>query len=334
MDGPRNDHDAHVQRRGAGRKSRRVLAKGILEAARSYAASVGTDDETYVRAFLTALNAAADMRETGGARRFDFDTQGIIIPSLSLLSHAQYAANARGLYCTANHAAIGGRAARPSEHRECIAIGSNAGLRGGVLVSANAVLTTAHAVCDEDDLHVLIGRALEHPERTLRVRRVLPHPAYDAAGNASDLALLVLEEELNGLPVARMAPPDAVDTATEVRLVGFGNSNVQSSISPGLKRMLHVPVVSVDCRGAKEHEAFRCVPGLELVVGRPALACEGCSIENGSPCYVRSGNRWCLAGIASRPIPGYHSPGGDGGIYGRVDGGDNSWIRSTTGLQL
>lgn len=323
MNGSRNDPGARIRQSERAHRKKTVPMKDLLAAAQSYAIKVGIDDETYVRAFLMALNGAAELRETGGAWRFDIDTSTLSLPSVSLLPSPLYAANARILYATAGEVDIGGRATKPSEHRESIAVGSGADLYAGAFVASSMVLTAAHCVHDKGDIHVLVGRTIEHPERVIGVRHVLTHPDYDAATHANDLALLMLDEELNNMQCAQIVASRMIDTATAVRLVSFGNGNAYASVPAGRRRVLHVPVVTASCLSEAERLAFKCHLRSELILGKAALARDGCSNESGSPCYIRVGNRWRLVGITSRPIPGYHMPCGDGTICVRVD----EWVK-------
>ena len=327
MNGSRKERGARPYLHERARRKTGSSLKDFYAAVRLYAASVGTDDETYVRAFLTALNAGAVLQESDGGWRCDTGISAPPVPSASLLSSMPYAANARELYAMAGAEFIGGWGTKPLEHRDCVAIRIGSGHCCGALVAPDTVVTAAHCVSTGDDLHVLIGSRIRSPEHVVRVADVLPHPRYDAATHAHDIALLILEEEVNDVPCALIASCAAIDAARVVRAAGFGNNNAHASVAAGSRRGVHIPVVSAACSGTAGRLLFRCHEGTELVIGKPALARDGCTGESGAPCYVRDGNRWRLAGTASRPIPGYHSPCGDGTIYVRADS-HKEWIVS------
>lgn len=321
---PDNRHGTRTAGRDEGQQPPRRSVHDLVIRARRFAADVALDDATFVHAFLAVLNEGADIRGRGLLPGRDLSNLIRPIPSASLLAHCLYAANARWLYTEATTGVIVGRRTRASEHRECVLLRAGTAMCGGVLIAPDVVLTAAHSACADRESYVMFGPVPARPERVIRAARVVVHPAYDRMTHANDLALVVLAEAVHGVPYARIAPAEAVDRARAIRIVGYAPANTldpaRSIKESGAKRTVHVPVASAGCAADDEQHTFRCHRGAELVAGKPALASDGCRGDTGSPCYVRVGNRWCLAGIASRPIPGYQFPCGDGAIYVRVHG--------------
>lgn len=308
-------------------KRDRSAAKACA-AARAYADDVAQDNTTYVRAFLMALNTAREFSNSTGDGWVSGMSQPPV-PSASLLKNPRYAANARRLYQTGSCGAVCGRALSSREHTGCVAIALGAEPPGlnGAMIAPNTVITAAHDLPEHGEALWCTARARDGDTRALRAERIVVHPDYDAANYANDIAVIVLADEAPGLSLAQLAEKQAIDRATEVRVI---------SNAPRLGRAarndrgwrVHVPVVSSACANHTDREVYRCHEGAELITGKPALGGEDWIGERGEPCYVRCGRRWRLAGIASRPTPGYHLPGGDGIIFVRVDR-YASWIRST-----
>lgn len=211
---------------------------------------------------------------------------------------------------------------------DCVAVGN--GERwccSGTLVAPNLVVTAGH--CDDAGCssRVLFGEDTD-PEgsgRVVQVDEAHVHPEYVQDG-ASDLTALVLSESVDDVPPRAIAPREALDSASVVRLVGFGNVDVFASQGYGIKRLVDVPLASSDPR-------FGADPELEFVAGQPFLDRDSCTGDSGGPAYVMADGDWLLAGATSRATSSSVRPCGDGGIYERMHAFE-SWLQSIPGARF
>src|SRR5262249_58578871 len=78
-----------------------------------------------------------------------------------------------------------------------------------------------------------------------------------------------------------MATTRVVNAAKSFRLVGYGNTDVNSSGGFGLRRMVDVP-------RASDKPVFGADAGLEFVAGAPFLDKDSCNGDSGGPAYALS----------------------------------------------
>src|SRR5262249_35809802 len=160
------------------------------------------------------------------------------------------------------------------------------------------------------------------------------HPKYAQGGLHNDLTVIVLDKDVTEITPRRIATTDEVNKATFVRVVGFGNSDVNSTAGFGVKRVAAVPIASVSCTGARDAGTLGCDTKLELVAGMVGLQRDSCNGDSGGPIYVQIGDdpakteSWAIAGATSRATKTATSACGDGGIYERIDQFLDSFIRT------
>jgi hypothetical protein len=212
-----------------------------------------------------------------------------------------------------------------SDFPDAVAVGHRRGwCCTGTLVAPNVVVTAAHCLPDCAQ-QIFIGEDVERPRdgRVIAVRAAVAHPGYRPPDPTDDIAVLILAEPVDDVAPRAIADPGAVDAAETVRLVGYGNTDVQSRGGYGRRRMVDVPVAGADPRLGADLTR-------EFVAGVPFLDRDSCNGDSGGPAYVAVDGDWQLAGATSRATASAVRPCGDGGIYTRVPFYAD-WIRSVPG---
>jgi secreted trypsin-like serine protease len=206
---------------------------------------------------------------------------------------------------------------------DCVAIGSPGDwCCTGTLVAPNVVVTAGHCEAGGCSARVFVGTDVTGDGQVVEVARAVAHPDYGPSSDFNDIAVLILQEDLNIEPRAIAKQAD-VDGAISTRLAGFGNTDVNSSGGYGKRRMVDVPMASTNPQFGADSDS-------EFVAGAPFLDRDSCNGDSGGPAYVECDDGWALAGATSRATASAFRPCGDGGIYTRVHAFED-WIRSVPG---
>lgn len=238
----------------------------------------------------------------------------------------------------------GGDQVAPGTFPDVVAITGNQKICTGVVIGPQAVLTAAHCYCEGVTQTVYFGDTVLHATTTVGVSggnaMIQCKPNLQLQGG--DVAVLRTNAQLT-IPPRAFSSSALIDSATFGRVVGFG-VGMNPVIDPaGIKRMVDVPMASVDCAGSAktpngpvpDPSYYHCASGRELVAGAESLDKDACNGDSGGPLYILSqdGSLY-LAATTSRATgtPGMR-PCGDGGIYVRSDGAILKWIQSQ-GIQV
>ena len=224
----------------------------------------------------------------------------------------------------------GGKKTKPGEFKACVAVGNDAEyFCSGTLIAKRIVCTASHCAA-LNPTKVFVGSSLTSNGREYRVRAngVFRHPDYhENSSMHNDLALLLLEEDVDvadPVPIATTRNCEAMKT---VRIVGFGNTDKAGTFGFGTRRMADVLVISPDGIrfGGQEYGADA---NLEFVA--EDLHSDTCKGDSGGPAFLADiHGKWFLAGATSRATTKSEDSDavcGDGGIYVRVDS-YLDWIR-------
>ena len=258
--------------------------------------------------------------------------------SLQLLSDPRYLKNVRELArrTRGGKRIVGGTPVAKKDFLDCVAVGSdNAWGCTGTLIAPDVVVTAGH--CENCATRVFFGNDVTRNGRIVSVKSRSRHPDYGPDGR-NDLLILILAERVENIAPRKIADKAIVDSATDGRVVGFGNTDPHGMEGYGIKRQVDIAIASPSCEGALEgvadSERYRCFAGLEFVAGKPLLAKDSCTGDSGGPFYVAgSGGEWLIAGATSRATNASANDCGDGGIYVRVER-YLSWIRQLPGVAL
>jgi len=205
---------------------------------------------------------------------------------------------------------------------------------GGVLISANWVVTAAHCLIGEPT-QIVYGthyRSGANGGKRCTVRRTIPHPEYNRRNLQYDVALIELACTVtsdSNTAFATLAPKSLSDlrrsNGLSVWTAGWGQDE---SASP-TERLMHAELSTVDATQCQQKTSRAILSSMMCAYSNRSDSCYG---DSGGPLMYHDNGRWVLAGIVSF---GTHARCGEqdqpGGYHYLPESID--WIRQTTGIQ-
>lgn len=214
-------------------------------------------------------------------------------------------------------------------HPECCLVGNRAGNHfqwfcTGALIHPRVVVTAGHCNVPKPAINTVALNVSSQDDLThaeiLGVRRKVTHPGYLSTRQLNDITVLILRSNAVTPPVPVITTAE-LNAATDTTLVGFGNSDFNSTIGFGLKREVSVPITFIRRAPADNLDEAESQLGfesdLEFVAGGGGR--DSCNGDSGGPAYVVADGIKKLAGLTSRATDTATHPCGDAGIYTRID---------------
>jgi secreted trypsin-like serine protease len=204
---------------------------------------------------------------------------------------------------------------------------------GGSMIAARWVLTAAHCVdqgTSPAQVEVLSGTSSLGCGTRVKINKIEVHSSWNPHANDFDIALLELQKDLAGLPIAGVSAANEsahLGSGSQVTVSGWGALAFGNPGGTTQLQAVTVPFVSRDvCNRAVSYNGK--VSENMICAGRAQGGQDSCQGDSGGPATTIAGNERRLAGVVSW---------GEGcgfpqkyGVYTRVArfGG---WVKEKTG---
>jgi secreted trypsin-like serine protease len=201
---------------------------------------------------------------------------------------------------------IGGRVASPMRHPYYTHLdiyyqSGSVYFCGGSLVAPDVILTAAHCIYSTDDRVARITAKVNYTQDTGRrtgyeyVRKVakqIQYPTYNTYKNTGDVALLVLDRAVTGVPLVKLNGVSTVPiVGKSLTVVGFGDTSNGNGVFPEYLLEVSVPAVSQqDCNDANSYKG---------TISETAMLCAGPTQGGRDSCGGDSGGPLVVSGASA-----------------------------------
>lgn len=182
----------------------------------------------------------------------------------------QYRENQAALDATSEEVFFGNEL-KPGAMPEVVALNQTGaaatnGLCTGTLISKRMAVTAMHCVAD-GVRKILIGDSVTTAST---VYDIVEPISVSPPAAALDIAVVLLDRDVENITPAKIAPNDWIDNATWIAVAGYGASENRSTTRQGRKLYAAIPVATTDCSrtdvlGYSDSQLYGCNPGFELV---------------------------------------------------------------------
>lgn len=207
---------------------------------------------------------------------------------------------------------VGGTEAAPGEFPYIVSLHESYGhICGGSLIKKNWVLTAGHCVTGTRISKVLIGLHDQNKTttaETIKPKRIIRHPQYNANTTDYDFALIELEKDSTYAPIefntTEIAISDKVGEQIMSTTAGWGETNQVGVLSLGV-RASATRLQRVDVPLATSTLCGQGYPGMitdrMICAGYPAGKKDACFGDSGGPLIVKDANTGepVLVGVVS-----------------------------------
>lgn len=227
---------------------------------------------------------------------------------------------------------VGGTTVLPGEWPDTVAVLGKNGSCSGTLIAPDVVLTAGH--CADIEPVAIIANTIDYAHAGGTRVAVESTVAYPSWQTTYDVSIIVLANEVTGVE------PRAAGTGctfegfkanTNVRLVGFGATDMQGTVSNTQLKEAMTTVTDPVCSGGNGCNSM-VAPGGEFVAGGSGTA-DSCFGDSGGPVYLETAGGPVVIGAVSRGVDNAQTPCGGGGIYVRTDK-IIQWIEETAGRTI
>jgi secreted trypsin-like serine protease len=174
---------------------------------------------------------------------------------------------------------------------------SSNGLCGGSLVAPDMVLTAAHCIHPSNGIIYRILAKVNYTQNTgnltgyeyvRNVRKQIPFPKYDILRNSGDVALLLLDQPVIGVPLIKLnAISRTPSVGQPLTMIGFGDTSNGKREFP--KYLLEVSVSTVsqkDCNDENSYEGKIIETDMICAGNTSSGGKDACGGDSGGPLLV------------------------------------------------
>lgn len=198
---------------------------------------------------------------------------------------------------------INGKSVRIEEYPFYVNLRVPGGVGGGSILNKRWILTAAHAVdMEKENIHVFVGTDIQGKGEHHEIAKIFKHPAFNAATQENDIALILLKEPLSysdRVKRIHLPPKDGrYDDSDKAMVVGLGLTK-----SMQLARTLQaarLPTLSKE----------KCEEGListDRIYKRESMICainvaeqrDSAQGDSGGPLFVQISGKFIVIGVVA-----------------------------------